>query len=129
MTAVVQDRNRAGLTDSIDTDVERIVGGSGNDVLRGDDDDPTTPEAEGDDILEGGDGSDFIAGNGGNDQLEGGPGTDRALRGGEGNDLLLGGEGDERPLDGENPARGAANDTVRARAATTPSPAARAPTR
>ena len=78
----VADRNRAGLTDSVNTDVERIVGGSADDVLRGDDDDPTTPQDEGADILLGGDGIDFLAGNGGADRLEGQAGSDRALRGG-----------------------------------------------
>ena len=90
MTVVSQDRNRAGLTDSVNTDVERIVGGIADDVLRGDDDDLTTPEDEGADILVGGDGIDFLAGNGGADRLEGGAGSDRALRGGAGNDLLSG---------------------------------------
>ena len=112
----VADRNRAGLTDSVNTDVERIVGGSADDVLRGDDDDPTTPQDEGADILLGGDGIDFLAGNGGADRLEGQAGSDRALRGGPGNDLLLGGDGDEAdstPAD-RNPVLrgGGGNDSV-----------------
>jgi Ca2+-binding RTX toxin-like protein len=115
-----QDRNRARLTDSIDTDVERIVGTSADDVLRGSNatDDPATPEREGDDILEGGDGRDFIAGNRGDDQLDGGPGSDRGIRGGEGNDVVLGGDGDEADTDGtgidRNPVLrgGGGNDTV-----------------
>ena len=75
------------------------MGGSADDVLRGDDDDPATLEDEGADILVGGDGNDFLAGNGGGDRLEGGAGSD-TVRGGAGNDLLLGGDGDDA-LDGE----------------------------
>ena len=129
----VADRNRAGLTDSVNTDVERIVGGSADDVLRGDDDDPTTPEDEGADILLGGDGIDFLAGNGGADRLEGQAGSDRALRGGPGNDLLLGGDGDEAdatPADRNPVLRGGGGTTASTvRRATTRSPATRAPTR
>jgi len=110
----VADRNRAGLTDSVGTDVEGIVGGSADDVLRGDDDDPATEEDEGADILVGGDGNDFLGGNSGADRLEGGLGSD-TLRGGPGNDLLLGGDGDDamRGAGGHDGVHGeAGNDTV-----------------
>ncbi len=72
----------------------RIVGGSGNDVLDG---------AAGNDLLLGGSGRDTLAGGDGNDALDGGIGRD-ALSGGAGrdtlfgrdfNDVLTGGAGDD----------------------------------
>jgi Ca2+-binding RTX toxin-like protein len=74
-----------GQTDSIGTDVERIVGGSGNDTLSG---------SEGSDTLDGAGGNDTLKGNAGNDQLNGADGAD-SLDGGAGNDSLDGGAGDD----------------------------------
>jgi Ca2+-binding RTX toxin-like protein len=91
------DANRANLTDSIDTDVERIVGTLSDDILRG---------SSGNEELIGGDGNDFIDGGGGNDTVSGGNGND-AVIGGEGNDVVLGGAGDDQ-VDGE-----AGDDDVR----------------
>jgi len=91
------DANRANLTDSIGTDVERIVGTGGDDVIRG---------SSGDEELVGGAGNDFVDGGGGNDVLRGDEGDD-AVAGGAGNDLVLGGAGNDT-LDGE-----AGDDNVR----------------
>jgi len=66
------------------SDVENIEGGTGDDVLTGDD---------GSNVLEGGAGEDELYGGGGNDALDGGPDAD-VLVGGDGDDVLLGGEDD-----------------------------------
>ncbi|GEM_PF-932508 len=63
----------------------RLVGNAGNDVLHG---------LEGNDRLEGGTGADIVHGGEGNDTLEGGTGND-TLYGDAGADLLLGGDGDD----------------------------------
>jgi Ca2+-binding RTX toxin-like protein len=84
------DLNRANLSDSINTDVEEIIGTLGNDVLRG---------GAGDETLIGSDGIDFVEGGGGNDHVDGGDGDD-AVIGGEGSDLVRGGAGDDH-VDGE----------------------------
>ena len=130
----VADRNRAGLTDSVNTDVERIVGGSADDVLRGDDDDPTTPEDEGADILLGGDGIDFLAGNGGADRLEGQRGLRSRPARRPGQRPAAGRRG-RRGRHVTPPTRipsceaGAETTASMGRRATTRSPATRAPTR
>lgn len=63
--------------------VERVIGGSGDDLLTGSD----SP-----DELDGGPGNDVIVGLGGNDIVNGGPGDD-ALGGYGGVDVLIGGPG------------------------------------
>jgi Ca2+-binding RTX toxin-like protein len=73
-----------GGTDTLN-DFEGILGGSGNDVLTGDDDD---------DVIYGYNGNDTINGDDGNDALYGGAGYDD-LYGGNGNDSLTGGSGDD----------------------------------
>jgi Ca2+-binding RTX toxin-like protein len=85
------DVNRANLTDSINTDVEEIVGTLGDDVLRGGAGDETLIGSEGNDFVDGGPGADHLEGNGGND----------AVLGGAGNDVVLGGAGDD-DVDGED---------------------------
>lgn len=90
--------------------LEKISGGSGNDVLTGNDaanviagnDGDDTIHAgggndqvyagNGNDILYGGDGSDPLFGQGGDDYISGGNGWDR-LYGGDGNDRMYGGAG------------------------------------
>ena len=81
---------RSDQSDSIEGDVENVVGTPHNDLLRGD------GKAN---ILQGGEGDDFVDGGGGADSIEAGNGNDAAV-GGDGNDLLLGGEGGDQ-LDGE----------------------------
>ena len=63
--------------------IENAIGGSGNDLFRGD----GNPNR-----LEGGAGEDFLIAEGGNDTLIGGPGND-TIRGNDGFDLLNGGPG------------------------------------
>jgi Ca2+-binding RTX toxin-like protein len=75
----------AGELDRIGSDVESVVGGSGDDVITG---------SASDDELDGGKGSDGVDGGSGNDLLSGG-------RGDEGHDRLVGGEGDDT-LSGSN---------------------------
>ena len=88
---------RLNQADSIEGDVENVIGTAHDDVLRGDGDA---------NVLEGGDGNDFIDGGDGGDSIEAGNGDDAAV-GGDGNDLVRGGEGADQ-LDGEND-----NDDVR----------------
>jgi Ca2+-binding RTX toxin-like protein len=75
--------------DTIDTDVEMVVGGSGNDTIHG-----SSPDGQvsGRNILLGGKGDDKLFGHGGNDDLFGEDDND-TLVGGSGNDLLDGGSG------------------------------------
>jgi hypothetical protein len=70
-----------------------VLGGSGNDDLRG---------GDGDDWLSGGPGDDYLDGGGGGDVLSGGP-DDDVLYGGDGGDLLLGGPGADYLDGGEGP--------------------------
>ncbi|HEX4734664.1 MAG TPA: hypothetical protein VH247_09645 [Thermoleophilaceae bacterium] len=77
------DDGEAGENDNVASDVEVLVGGSGDDQLAGND---------GDNALLGNAGNDILGGGGGNDQLDGGAGDD-ALAGGTGSDTLTGGDG------------------------------------
>jgi Ca2+-binding RTX toxin-like protein len=70
--------------------LEGIVGGSGNDVLRGN---------NAANYIYGGPGNDTLLGMGGNDKLFGQSGND-TLSGGAGNDALIGGTGNDRYLSG-----------------------------
>lgn len=70
--------------------VERAIGGSGNDTFIGDDENNTFWGRDGDDVLLGGGGADVLYGEGGRDLLIGGLGVDQ-LFGGSGEDLLIGG--------------------------------------
>jgi Ca2+-binding RTX toxin-like protein len=92
--------------DSVGLDVERVLGGSGNDALSG---------GPGDDELHGGPGNDTLNGNAGNDTLVGDTGND-TLNGNAGNDTFLEGGNDTE----YNPAlaRGAGNDVFNGGAST-----------
>jgi Ca2+-binding RTX toxin-like protein len=72
-----------GERDNVRSDVERVIGGRGNDRIIG------NGAAN---VFSGGEGNDTLEGGGGNDVMEGGNGDD-TLRGGEGNDILVGGLG------------------------------------
>ncbi|MGH7180322.1 MAG: calcium-binding protein, partial [Tepidisphaeraceae bacterium] len=72
--------------DNIRPDVERVVGGSGNDVMTG---------SANADVLEGGPGNDEMHGLGGDDNLIGSIGND-LLDGGDDSDNMDGGAGDDR---------------------------------
>ena len=80
------DDGEAGENDLIETDVEGLAGGSGNDVLTG---------ALGTNVLSGGAGDDTVDGAQGDDDIDGGGGNDE-LRGGTGVDIVRGGAGIDR---------------------------------
>lgn len=82
-----------------------ITGGSGDNVVIGDDAAQYIVLGEGDDILYGGGGDDIIGSRGGDDRLFGGEGND-LIFGGDGDDHLYGGVGNDR-LRGD-----AGNDTL-----------------
>ncbi len=73
--------------DNVRTDIEHVIGGSGNDRVNA--------RSAADDLVEGGPGDDTLVGNGGSDHLDGGPGDDD-LFGGDGTDLLTGDDGDDQ---------------------------------
>lgn len=64
---------------------DKIDGGDGRDFIRG---------RDGDDRISGGDGNDFLRGDLGDDTIHGGDGRDH-VRGGQGDDWLFGGDGDD----------------------------------
>lgn len=76
----------SGENDDINSDVEVVTGGSGNDTLTA-----ATGVAA---TLNGGPGNDTLIGDSGADTLNGGAGND-TLRGGAGNDTLNGDDGDD----------------------------------
>ncbi|HEX5620620.1 MAG TPA: calcium-binding protein [Solirubrobacteraceae bacterium] len=80
------DDGEAGETDTVETDVENLLGGSADDVLTGSSaanvlvgglGNDVLDALQGDDDLDGGDGNDDLTGGSGVDQLRGGPGADR----------------------------------------------------
>ena len=85
-----------GEADNVGTDVDNLVGGSGDDRLTG---------SSWWQTLDGGAGDDTLSAGSGNDTLRGGPGSD-TLNGDDNDDLLDGGAGGDR-LNG-----GAGTDTV-----------------
>ena len=82
----------AGEHDNVMSDVETVLGGSGNDKIVGD------PSAN---LLKGNGGNDTLYGGAGNDTLDGGSGHDQ-LFGQDGNDTLLAKDGQVDTLDGGN---------------------------
>jgi Ca2+-binding RTX toxin-like protein len=76
----IPDDGAPGEGDNVGTDIEDVVGGSGDDTIAG---------SAADNELAGGPGNDAIAGGGGNDGLHGDAGAD-LLDGGPGRDLLDG---------------------------------------
>jgi Ca2+-binding RTX toxin-like protein len=96
------DDGESGEGDTVESDVENVTGGSGDDTL----DASTMTLAShvliggaGNDTLIGSDMADHLYGGEGNDILKGGGGND-ILEGGDGNDTLQGGEGDDTILGG-----------------------------
>ncbi len=81
------------------TNVERAVGGAGDDRLVGTDGDNWLDGGEGDDVVVGRGGDDRVSGSEGDDTLDGGAGDDR-LEGQSGRDRITGGEGDDQLLPG-----------------------------
>jgi Ca2+-binding RTX toxin-like protein len=70
----------------------RLIGGSGDDLLRGGAESAELAGNGGNDTLRGGDGDDTLRGQAGDDSLEAGEGDDE-LRGGAGEDFVFGGSG------------------------------------
>jgi Ca2+-binding RTX toxin-like protein len=103
----------SGLADSVGTDVENIVGGSGNDILGGSVGNNALVGGAGNDLLQGDAGDDFLDGQAGNDNVQGEGGNDQ-VHGGADSDLIVGGTGADG-LDG-----GDGSDTVDYSDATTP---------
>ncbi len=101
------------VSDQIMPDVEGVIGGNGNDILKGD---------SGPNVLLGGPGDDQIQGHGGGDQLGGDAGAD-TLEGGEGGDVMDGGLGDDYlfgGFGGDSYEGGDGSDTADFSDATTP---------
>jgi Ca2+-binding RTX toxin-like protein len=113
----IADDGVAGEHDNVLSDVEDVLGSTGDDVLEGDGDDNQLGGQNGDDVLIGGGGNDALGGRRGDDRLVGDQGNDRLfgwedqddlfgsrgddmLRGGEDHDDLFGHRGDDT-LDGE----------------------------
>jgi Ca2+-binding RTX toxin-like protein len=79
------DDGASGERDNVKTDVEDVIGGSGQDKITGD---------SADNVLSGGAGNDTLDGGAGNDVMHGGAGDDRMLQG-LGNDTFDGGDGSD----------------------------------
>lgn len=73
---------------------DKIDGGEGRDFIRGRDGDDSISGGEGNDFLRGDHGDDIIDGGDGRDHVRGGHGDD-TLSGGDGDDMIRGGEGDD----------------------------------
>ena len=91
------DDGAAGEGDRIGTDVEDLVGGSGNDTLTGDLRDNVLDAGPGNDAVTGGRGGDTLTGGPGNDSVAGGDGDDSLDEAApaNGTDVLSGGDGSD----------------------------------
>jgi Ca2+-binding RTX toxin-like protein len=76
-----------GEGDYAANDVEKVIGGSGNDVLAAKTGAKALTGGPGDDVLLGGTGKDDLQGGDGNDRVDGGPDSD-SMDGGAGRDVL-----------------------------------------
>ncbi len=92
----LQPSGQAGESDEIFA--SQVKGGSGNDLIVGDNNDDVLIGGKGNDTLRGNGGNDALFGEDGDDQLEGGDGND-FLSGGNNNDTLYG-QNDNDTLDG-----------------------------
>jgi hypothetical protein len=113
----------AGEGDSVEADVERVLGGSGDDQLTGGDGDNTLVGGPGADRLDGGAGKDFLDGGAGGDVMIGGAGNsdladyaDRTqpviVTVGSGANDGVAGEGDDVRADVERVRGGSGNDQL-----------------
>lgn len=129
------DDGEAGEKDNVYFDIETVIGGSGNDSIRGHANNNLLLGGEGNDSLYGNYGNDSLNGGDGNDTLDGGKDAD-AMKGGAGNDvadyssrtanLIIGlgtladdgeaGEKDNVYLDVEKVIGGSGNDSIRGHA-------------
>lgn len=104
--------------DNVGLDIERIVGGSGNDLLTGSDTDNSITGRNGNDTIFGGlgndsldgdEGNDLLVGENGNDVLTGQGGSD-TMNGNNGNDSFIANDGNADTLNGGNGADNAVAD-------------------
>jgi Ca2+-binding RTX toxin-like protein len=84
----------AGEGDDIHGDIENLTGGTGSDILIGDDDPNRLIAYGGQDVLQGRGGADRLEGWNDGDELDAGPGRDTVLAGEEDRPLLDDGEAD-----------------------------------
>lgn len=93
----------SGENDTISTDIEKLIGGSGNDALWGSSANNTLDGGGGDDILHGQAGDDALIGGDGNDTMYGEDGDDAFLATNatstDGDDVVLCGAGSSDALD------------------------------
>ena len=103
ITAASGDASGEGIGADIFGEIERFLGGSGDDGIAGGENDDLIETGDGNDVglggagrdtILGGAGADTLSGNAGDDTLDGGDGDD-TLIGGGGGDSLLGGDGDD----------------------------------
>ncbi|MGH1579015.1 calcium-binding protein [Planktotalea sp.] len=80
--------------------IESLIAGSGNDLLRGGNDANVLIGNDGADTIEAGEGADQLSGGKGKDHLSGEKGADH-LSGGNGKDTILGGNGEDTVLGGD----------------------------
>ena len=114
-TNVATGLGRGGEADENDVlslDVERVLGGSGDDSFVGGDANNTYFGGDGDDTLSGNVGADALHGQGGNDLIVGGSGSD-FMDGGSGNDSMYGQAGNDTLLGQSGNDRLFANDNAR----------------
>ena len=130
-TTTTGQEGQAGEHDTVASDVERVIGGAGNDriignvaanqldggagndTIEGRDGNDSLAGTNGDDTLDGGAGNDFVDGGGGNDRLTGGSGADN-MHGGPGNDSLRDRDGSVDQLDCGADIQTRDNDSVEA---------------
>jgi Ca2+-binding RTX toxin-like protein len=94
------DDGEAGEHDFVHTDIENLIGGSGNDKFTGTVATvTTTPGFTKNNTFRGGAGNDTLIGLDGNDSLDGGSGND-SIDGGAGNDSVNGGTGTDKMIGG-----------------------------
>lgn len=82
-------------------DLSRVVGGFGDDSMKGDDDRDFMHGGLGDDTIYGEGGSDYLYGDSGDDSMNGGSGQDR-MGGGTGDDSMYGGTGNDTMMGGQD---------------------------
>jgi Ca2+-binding RTX toxin-like protein len=97
-----------GQNDNAESDIETVIGGSGNDFIQGNPSNNNLVGGAGLDTLWGGAGNDTLLGGGGKDELHGQGGND-TLYGQAGDDFLDGGAGADRILPGNGSNSGAFN--------------------
>ncbi len=84
------------------TSIENAIGGTGSDVINGNDAANGLFGGGGSDTLSGGDGQDYLRGGDGSDSISGGAAFDD-LNGNRGRDTLYGGDGDDWVVGGKDP--------------------------